>query len=407
MKTSDFRRGYVRMELTGSRPERFFNLCSMNRVCLRQVDREEQCYRFQASCQDLEELSSYARKADVRLILCEERSTRTVWQRMKKRICYLSGILICAGLLSVLSQSIWIIRFEGNSKYTSELLQKTLYANGYHTGMLKSRIDSEALEMLLRETYPEINWVSVEISGEVMTVQIKENSGVLTVEETDDSPCDLVAAADGTILSIVTRAGTPCVSIGDTVSAGDILVSGAVELYNDSGEQIGVNLTHADADIIAVTTSQVSGSFPLLHSAKWYTGNCRYQLSLTVFGVDLFLDGNIRGPSRYDTVIESGESIQLLGFTLPVSWEKYTLTAYEEIEGIYSQAQAEEKAGEYLEQIFSNLMEKGVQITEKNVRIEVVDDVCLYEADLTLEESIGAEQAIDESQYTREDTIGS
>jgi similar to stage IV sporulation protein len=77
--------------------------------------------------------------------------------------------------------------------------------------------------------------------------------------------------------------------------------------------------------------------------------------------------------------------------------------AYEEIEGIYSQEEAEEKAEEKLNQIFINLFEKGVQIIEKDVRIDTMDGICMYTVDLTLQQPIGVEQIIDESQYTRED----
>jgi similar to stage IV sporulation protein len=77
--------------------------------------------------------------------------------------------------------------------------------------------------------------------------------------------------------------------------------------------------------------------------------------------------------------------------------------AYQEIEGIYSQEEAEEKAEEKLNQIFINLFEKGVQIIEKDVRIDTMDGICMYTVDLTLQQPIGVEQIIDESQYTRED----
>lgn len=403
MKKETFRKGQVKMELSGSHPERFLNLCSLNHIPIKQLERREDTYRFQASCQDVEEMADYARKANVRLILCRERSTATVWRRGKKRMGYVMGMILCGLLLFALSQCIWVIRFEGNSKYTKELLQKTLAENGYYVGMRKNRIHSEELEQYLRQIYPDINWVSVEVSGDVLTVQIKENTGVLTVAEEDNSPCNLLAEEDGQIVSIVTRAGTPCVAVGDTVKAGDILVSGVIPLINDDGEETGVNLTHADADIIAQTEEHISQSFSLLHETKWYTGQCRYQLSVHLFGRDWFLDGNRYGLTTYDTVSETGDTFRLLGFTVPIAWEKRTLMAYQEIEGIYSQEEAEEKAEEKLNQIFINLFEKGVQIIEKDVRIDTMDGICMYTVDLTLQQPIGVEQIIDESQYTRED----
>ena len=73
-----------------------------------------------------------------------------------------------------MSLRIWAIDFDGNSYFTDELLLETLRDAGYETGMEKSGIVCDSLELLLRETYPEITWVSAQIKGTRLIVQLRE-----------------------------------------------------------------------------------------------------------------------------------------------------------------------------------------------------------------------------------------
>ena len=52
----------------------------------------------------------------------------------------------------------------------------------------------------------------------------------------------------------ITRKGNPLVREGSEVKKGEILVSGSVEVKNDSDEVTGYQYRVSDADIIAQTT---------------------------------------------------------------------------------------------------------------------------------------------------------
>ena len=51
-------------------------------------------------------------------------------------------------------------------------------------------------------------------------------------------PCDLIADLDGEIVSMTTRSGVPKMKTGDTCQKGDLLISGIVEILNDSQEVV-------------------------------------------------------------------------------------------------------------------------------------------------------------------------
>ena len=78
----------------------------------------------------------------------------------------------------------------------------------------------------MRSRYRDVIWTSIKIYGTKMTVDIQEN--LLSQEEYEaksDEPQDIVAAKDGVITEMVTRAGTPLTAVGAEVKKGDILVS--------------------------------------------------------------------------------------------------------------------------------------------------------------------------------------
>ena len=98
--------------------------------------------------------------------------------------------------------------------------------------------------------------------------------------QTDQSPCDLVAAKSGTIRSMVVREGVPQVEVGDTVEAGQLLVSGRIPVTGDDGAEITSHLVRADADIEAETTEEYEKKLPLVRTVRTPAGQKRRGLYL-------------------------------------------------------------------------------------------------------------------------------
>ncbi len=438
--------GYVLVELSGYSPERLLNLCGYNGIELWNLVCVDGKYQFYVRRSDFKQLVGFVRKSRTRLVVLNKYGLPFWLRQHRSRKWFGAGILICLAVLYVLSLHIWAIEFDGNSYFTDELLRKTLTEQGYDTGMRKASIVCDDLEMMLRETYPEITWVSAQISGTRLYIQIRENTGILTVEEAQEVPCDLVASCDGVITEIITRSGTPMVKAGDTVTAGQILVSGVVELFNDSKEKVGEHLVQADADVLAQTQIPYEDRFALENLTKWYTGEQRYRLKIEVFGktfhVDLSgmsdssigEDGDNTGQNdtkkadddfwqkllqklpllkklpflyqfaAYDTVTTQEQICLGKNIALPVIWQLTTLREYEETQAIYSKQQAIDQAEENCARFFENLLEKGVQIIEKNVRIDTMGDECVAEGTVTVIGPIGQAVPIAQNTGDQEET---
>lgn len=83
-------------------------------------------------------------------------------------------------------------------------------------GKKKKDIDLEALKNVIEDNFEGVCWVSCSISGTHLTVNLRESADVFNRSKPTD-PCNVVAAMDCTIYSIVTSAGTPVVMTGDDV----------------------------------------------------------------------------------------------------------------------------------------------------------------------------------------------
>ena len=138
--------------------------------------------------------------------------------------------------------------------------------------MLKKEADCRKIVKEIRTQYDDVVWVSASLDGSRLKIQIKENEDSFEKEEKkkDENAVDLVASSDGVITKIVTRTGTPQVHVGDTVKKGDILVSGRVEIVNDSKEVIGYKYCHADADIFADTQMEYEDELSASYEEKVY-----------------------------------------------------------------------------------------------------------------------------------------
>ena len=400
--------GYLLVEISGYGQERLLNLCGHHGIGLWEVVCRNGIYRCCVLRTDFKQMTALVRKSRSRLIVREKHGFPWMLHRHKRRKWFVAGIPLCLILLYVFSLHIWRMEFDGNSYFTDELLKKTLKEQGYETGMRKSEILCDELEMMLRETYPEITWVSAQINGTGLYIQIRENKEIMSVEEETSIPCDLVASCDGVITSMITRSGTPLVKQGDTVSAGQVLVRGIVELYNDSKEKTGEHKVAADADVLATTVISYEDNIAMEYPVKWYTGEKRYQpvLQLGERRISLDLSGGRDGTweTLYDSVTMYGHLSLGSQMELPVTWQITTLREYEETQAIYSKEQAVSLAEENCARFFEKLLEKGVQIIEKNVRIDNMGDECVASGTVTVIQSIGQSVPIVENLDVQEET---
>lgn len=281
------------------------------------------------------------------------------------------GMLLFAGLIYYLSGFIWNIEVNGNSYLSEEVVLCFLSKEHASFGTKKKNIDCAALEETLRSRYPEVIWTSIKIYGTKMTVDIQEN---LLPEENyeekkEETAHDIVAADDGLITEMITRSGTPVVTVGTPVKKGDVLVNGYVEILNDDGETAQYLYRTADADIIAKVTYSYHDEIPMEYEKS---ADRRRKNNLSGQNSGLSDQKSFFSPVEepYEVVSDVSQFHFTDNFYLPVYLVRQTCLGYKNEQKTYTEKEAKRLASENLKKYLDDLEEKGIQITEKNVIIE-------------------------------------
>lgn len=373
-------RGYVEVTLWGYAPERFFNLCSNHDILIWDIAQQGDTYQFKVSVRGFFSLKPLLKKSGTHIRLKEKNGVPFFFFRYRKRKILFASIFLCMVILFTLSRFIWKIDIRGNDSVTDDSILQFLKEQDSCYGTNISDIDCEKLEEELRSCFADIIWTSCKREGTTLTIDVQENlvvksedaNGRLPKEfkEQEQSGYDLLAMHDGTIDSIYVRKGTPLVEKGAQVKKGDVLVSGALPIYDDNGEVCAYQYCTADADIKLQTDYTYKERFSIRHQQKIYSENKTARYGISVGSRYLQLPW-AKVPFRQYTVMETRNQLRLCdSFYLPVYFVQREYEEYETRQLTYSQNEAVDYAKKNLAEYLKKLTQKGVLILEKNVMIK-------------------------------------
>ncbi|MBQ8814336.1 MAG: sporulation protein YqfD [Lachnospiraceae bacterium] len=397
-------RGKVGVRLTGRQTERFIKLCGMNGIELRRLAKEDdgKGYRFVIWADEFLLLRPYLKKTKCRARVISREGASFYLKRQRKRWLFPVGLLMGAAVLFGLSQFIWRIDIEGNVHYTDDVIYRFLEEQDVRFGTLKTSVYTAGLEETVRNNFEDITWVSVQLVGTHMTVSVKEDDQLeAEMPETENS--HIVAAQEGVITSIVVRSGQTDLKEGDTIAAGQILISGAVELKDDGGNITGTKLVHADGEVYASVSYQYEDSFLLSHEVREYQEEAvnRYSLVLGTYRIPLPIFDTIG--AYYDTVTERDQFYLGSDYYLPMYLEKTVYRSYLRRVEDYTEEEANAVAKERLDIFLAKLTEKGYEIQSSEIALVIQDGICTVTGSYTAISQIGKREVMaEEDDFTVE-----
>ena len=142
----------------------------------------------------------------------------------------------------------------------------------------------------------------------------------------------IVARSSGIVTHIEPLSGEALVAQGDTVLAGEVLISGAVTLdapqYSEL-ENLGQILVRAQGQVFARTWHTMTASIPLEAQVKSYTGEKASRWTLSILGhrIDFFGKSGISFP-EYDKITDTWALTLPGGREMPLALSRETCRAY-------------------------------------------------------------------------------
>lgn len=389
---TDWRKGYVRIRLYTDSPERFLNLCAYHKIRVWNLINKDNVYEMNVTISGFYQLRGICRKTRTRVKITGKYGLPFFFYRNKKRKAFFIGIFLSLCILGTLSRHIWNIHVEGNVHNSTQSILNYLEEIDVQHGVLKKNLDCAFIAEQMRENFPDITWVSARISGSRLILEVKENDNIYEHKETQEGAYDLVSDKTGTIVSMVTRKGTPVKKKGDICTKGEVLVRSRLDILNDSKEVVRYEYTDADADVFVEYPLEYYQAFSMKYEKPVYTGETTKGYILRVGDYYAKLKRKAAWEA-YDTITDLKQMRLTENFKLPVFYGTCTDYAYEKQQFTYTDTEAEKRAKEKLQALLETLEEKGVQISGNHVKIGIQNGTCTAKGTLTVIEKAGQKAA--------------
>ncbi len=354
-------RGKVNIELEGAFPERFLNLCAQNDIQFWGARKSgETTLRLTVYPQGYGKIRQLAATAGCTVRRISAEGVPFTLFGMRKRVALFVGLAVFLVVALCMSQFIWEFEVEGNKTLSEGLILQNLSELGVKIGTPSNAVEIERIrnEMILR--LDSLYWIAVNVKGSRATVIVRER--VLPPDIVPaDTPSNVVAKKPGLIVGLNAFYGSPQVQAGQTVEAGQLLVSGVMD-----SNVVGARFVHAEAQVTARTWRDTTAVAPLETTQKQYTQKEKTRNALIFAGwrVNLYSDGS--APFDNCDKMISYASLKLPGgVILPIALVTETYREYVPTPGIADPAETEQRLRTALEKGLWDSIERGevVQMT--------------------------------------------
>ena len=267
LKLIRFLRGYVDFTAKGKFPERFLNITARYGINLWNSMPSKDGLKATMYISDYRKIRLVAKKSKVKTKIEAKHGLPFITEKYKNRIGIPIGGAIGIILLIVLSNFIWGVSITGTANVSNTHILSLLSEKGIKTGGYKNNIDVEKIEREILLEVEEIGWMSINITGNVVSVEIMEKAEKPELREST-TPCNIKARCDGVITKVSARKGTTEVLKGSGVVKGDLLVSGIIQTKMNT-----VQYVRAEAEVYADIISKKELKLPVKYNYSNLSGN--------------------------------------------------------------------------------------------------------------------------------------
>lgn len=378
--------GFLTLEITSADPEKTLDFLTQKNISFSQVIKKcDLTYQIRITRKEYSKLNTLLNPRGDRIrILGKSGLYWDLTQLFRRPFLLLTFLLLL--LLSIyLPGRILFVSVVGNKTLPENQILSAAQNCGIGFAASRKQVRSEKVKNALLAAVPQLQWAAVNTSGcrAIISVQERVPENIFTdIHEVTS----LIADRDGHILSTTITSGTGYVAPGDSVKAGELLISG----YTDCG--ICIRAARAAGEIIAQTNRELNAVMPANCSMVSRTQDKGYHLTL-VFGkkrINLWKDSRISTGSC-DRMYQEYYLSLPGGFRLPVAVCIDQFTFYE----IQTISETEHHAHKQLKQFAEDyLIQQMVagKIMSKQEQLTFSDGLYTLEGSYICREMIGKQQ---------------
>lgn len=315
--------GFVTIKIIGNNSEQILNKASKSGVEIWNLKYKNQSIIGNIGVKNFIKLRKLRRGTKCKIKILKKHGIIFKIKKHKKRTGILIGLIFFGLILYILSNYIWVINIEGNENLNTNEIISSCKKIGIYEGIKKNKINSKYDAQRLQLTQKGIAWCSMNIEGCVLTVNLSESE--ISDKDERQTPSNIKASIEGKIKKIDATSGDVVVKVGDTVSKGDLLVSGIIQNMSST------LFVHSDAKIIAETKRIFSAKGDYIQDITYETGKIKNRNTINFFGLKIpFYLGNIKKEN-----INSFKNIDIKMFNkklpIKITKQEYVFTETEKI----------------------------------------------------------------------------
>lgn len=367
--------GIITIEIQSFAPEKFINILWKNGINTQNVTKKSiTTVVFDIKLSDFDTVKDLSYKTDSKIKIIKRRGNAFLLLKLKKRKALLIAIFLFIGILYYLSTFIWEIDIKSGHNLTPYEIRQSLLSIGIKDGVSKKKVNTYDIEEKLQKANENILWIKVRIEGSKLKIEAEERQIPPDIIE-DETPCNLVADKDASIVRVYTKAGTAVVKNNDVVKKGQLLVKG------EQGTEDNMYFVHAEGEVIAKTFYEESGAVAVKGIKRQRTGRHIENIYIIVNNKRINIKNSLNTFKKYDRIDKTGSFINKEIF-YEIKEESYSLDAKKVIED----------TSQKLYDVIIRKFDKNVNVIDKKVSYEHHGDFYIVNVLVIAEENIAVPQ---------------
>lgn len=236
----------------------------------------------------------------------------------RRRYGFIAAVLVSAFIILLSANTVWDVRIEGCESGAEDEILYALSQEGLYIGAPWWRIDRSRVELGVLSSMDGVSWINVNRRGSVAYVRVVDAE----LHESPAAPvgyANVVALRDCIVEEITVKRGVAAVKPGESVKAGDVLISGVIP------SALGGGYCYAEGSVKARYTECVSVHIDGTVAEKEYFEEDISSVTLNFFSFPINIFKICRNSEVDCDIIEKKRTFDIFGARLPFSFD-YTVT---------------------------------------------------------------------------------